>query len=390
MRSTSSSRSSVLSLAACALALAATPLGCGDDEVDPLAGKARAFVTYNLGLATGYVSYAAERRPQLVTLLQTIDADVLCLQEVWSQADVDAVIAGVAETYPYAHYQMLKDTTVGPPACTESETQPIRGCIDTKCTDVSPGELADCVLANCVAEFGQLSTDCTNCAVANLGKEVDVIFDTCTTGSSRYTYEGANGLLMLSRAKLTNKTHLKIEPSTNVQRSVLGATVRLPDLGEVAFFCSHIAADLDELPYSGPEGSWEGENRKQGQIVRDFAAEHAGDASLVVIAGDYNSGPAVPDKALEELPEASYKVFVDAGFLPHGPSDCSYCEDNLLNIDGTRNVWIDHLFTKGLDAARATSVTRFGTTAITITSQTDGTVQTHPSDHYGVRLEIQD
>lgn len=386
MRSLSSP---LLPLVALTIALGSAQSACGDDAADPLEGKARAFVTYNLGLATGYVSYAAERRPKLLELLATVDADVLCLQEVWTQDDVDAVVAGAAATYPYSHYVMLKDTELGPPACTETETAPIRACIDANC-DVSPGELAECVLDKCVAEFGQLSTACTNCAVANLGKEVDVIFATCATGSFKYTYEGANGLLMLSRAKLTNETHLEIEPSTNVQRSVLGATVKLPDLGEVAVFCSHVTPHYDELTYSGPEESWEAENKVQTEAVRDHAAAEAGGADLVVVMGDYNSGPEIPGKAEAELPEAAYKIFVDAGYAPHGSGDCSYCEDNLLNIDGTRNVWIDHIMTKGLDPARATSVTRFGTTPITITSETDGTVETHPSDHYGVRLEIMD
>jgi len=374
-----------------AVAAAALASACSDDGGgDPLAGKARAFVTYNLGLAYGYVDYAEERLPALIDLVKGLDADVLCLQEVWTQADIDAVVAGVEEAFPYHHYAFLSDTTLGPAACTTEEAVPLRTCIDAECVGVAATEIAGCVQDHCATQLGQLSPGCLECAVANLGKEVEEIFAFCTTGSLKYTYEGANGLLMLSRAKLTNTSHTKIDPSTNVQRSVIGATVKLPDLGEVAVFCGHVAADLTSsgLPYDGPAGSWEGENRVQAEVVRDHAADHAGAADLIVVMGDYNSGPELPGKAVAELPEAAYKVFIDAGYTAHGPDACTFCADNRLNDETTPSVWIDHIFTKGLDATLTTSLTRIGTEPISITPESGGPVETNPSDHYGVRMEI--
>lgn len=361
---------------------------CGSPE--PQADPARAFVTYNVGLARGYISYAEERRPHVIEVINALEADVVCLEEVWTQADLDAIVAEVQAVFPHHHNVFLSDKKIGPASCTESETAPLRACIDASCVGIAASEIADCVLAMCAPEFGQLSLDCTDCAVANLGKEVDEIFSFCTTGSSKYTYEGSNGLLLLSRSPLTNTTHATLDPSTNTQRSVLGATVTFPELGDVAVTCTHLSADLTTsgLEYNGPAGSWDAENRVQGGAVLAHSMANAGDAELVVILGDLNSGPELPGTAVAELPMAAYEVLTTAGYLPHGPDLCTYCGDNLLVLDDAPNIWIDHIFTKGLDPALTARVTRIGTSPVSITPATGAPLETHPSDHYGVRLEL--
>ncbi len=379
-----------LSLATLALVLVACD--SDDEKRDPLADKTRAFVTYNLGLATGYVDYAAERRSHLVTMINALDADVLCLQEVWTQDDVDAVIAGTSTAFPYSHYAMLEDKTLGPPACGETESDPLIACIDDKCADVASSEIAGCVLAQCRPEFDALSDECTSCLVTNIGKEIDEIVSICQTGSPKFTYDGANGLLLLSRAKIENPQHEKIESSL-VQRSVLGVTVELPALGTVAFACTHIAADLSSsgVPYTGAYESFEGENKFQAEKVRDFMASYGANADLRVVTGDFNSGPAYPPGVVAEIPEAGYAVMTGAGYLPYPASAgdansqvCTYCGDNTLNTDETPNVQIDHVFIDELPAGHTASVTRFGTEIITVTRADSSTVDTHPSDHYGV------
>jgi endonuclease/exonuclease/phosphatase family metal-dependent hydrolase len=381
-----------LSLAVLALALVACD--SDDGKPDPLADKTRAFVTYNLGLATGYVDYAAERRPHLVNLINALDADVLCLQEVWTQADVDAVIAGTSANFPYNHYAMLEDKTTGPPACGDTESEPLLACIDAECQGVASSEIAGCVLSKCRTEFDALSTECRSCLVANIGKEITEIVAICKAGSPKFTYDGANGLLVLSRAKIENPRHDKID-STLVQRSVLGVTVELPVLGKVAFACTHIAADLTSsgVPYTGPYTNWEGENKFQAEKVRDFMASYGAGAALRVATGDYNSGPPFPPDVAAEIPAAGFAVMSDAGYLayPSAVGDasgqfCTFCAANTLVSDDSTSVQIDHVFVSAVPAGHSAKVSRVGPDIITVTRQDGSTVATHPSDHFGVVL----
>jgi len=371
--------------------------GCDSDSVDPLADKARAIVTYNVGLATGFVDYAAERRPKLVELIAGLDADLVCLQEVWSEDDVRAIADGVKAAFPYSHHVMTRDTSIGPPACTTAESDPLLACMDTNCPGVPAGEVASCALDHCRAEFGALNAICVNCIVANIGKEVSEIIDLCKSGSPKYAYEGSNGLLLLSRAKMSAKGHMNLD-STNVQRSVLAAAVSLPGLGVVDVACTHLSSDLTSIGvgYTGPSGSWAGENKAQAEAVWAFASGFGDAAALTVVLGDMNSGPAYEPDVKAEIPEAAFKVFNDAGLVDFPASlapdasgrVCTYCEENLLTADTEKSVQIDHIYLTKVPTGYTPKVTRVGTEPITITSQGGEAVSTHPSDHFGVRLEL--
>lgn len=373
------------------LALALAVTACGDDP----AGRAT-IATYNLGLATGFVDYAAQRRPALVDLVKSLDVEVLCLQEVWTAADVSAVTEGARSAFPHSYHVMLEDTTLGPPACTTAETDPLAACVATSCPDVPASEIATCALEHCRTEFAALSSDCTGCVVANIGKEVAEIIATCRTGSLRYAYNGANGLVLLSKLPLLSQTHEKLS-STNVQRSVLAAKVDHPHLGRTAVVCTHLASDLTSagVPYAGPHGSWSGENKAQAEAALAFMSTFAGDARVKVLLGDMNSGPAFGDTVSAEIPEASYQVILDAGYIDFpstsrspAASACTYCADNTLVKSGEKSVQIDRIAVSPIPAGFKDTVDLIGTATIQITVN-DQPVTTHPSDHFGVRLVLE-
>lgn len=369
--------------------------GCDSDAADPLADKTRAFVTYNAGLATGFVDYATERLPKLAELIAGLDADVVCLQEVWTEADAAAIVAGVATAFPYSHRVVTRDTSVGPAACTTAESDPLVACMDAKCPGVPAGEVSSCALDNCRPEFGALSSTCVNCIVANIGKEVSEIIGLCKTGSPKYAYEGSNGLLLLSRAPLKAKASENLS-STNVQRSVLGATVSLPGIGAVEVACTHLSSDLTSIgvTYTGPDGSWAGENAAQAEAVWAFASGRSANA-LKVVLGDMNSGPAFLPEVKAEIPDAAFKVYADAGLIDFPASlaaeadgrVCTYCESNTL-VHEEGSVQIDHIYLTKVPSGYTPKVTRVGTEPVAITNQNGETVSTHPSDHFGVRLEL--
>lgn len=364
---------------------------CGDDG-----GSSRvSLVTYNIGLATGFVDYAPQRQPVVVDLVQKLEADVVCLQEVWTQDDIDKVVEGAKAAFPHSHYVFLEDTTLGPPACTATESDPLKACVDEKCPDTPASEIASCALANCNPEFSALSGGCVECIVANIGKEVDEILNICQTSSQKFAYGGANGLVLLSRHPLTQLSHEKLS-STNVQRSVLGARVDLPVLGDTAVVCTHLAADLTAagVPYTGPHESWAGENSVQAEAALTFAATLGQGADTRVIMGDMNSGPAYGDTVVAEIPMASYQVFLDAAYVDFPSSGegavatgCTYCSDNLLVMSGG-DVQIDRIVLSAVPASASAMVELVGTGTVTIQSG-GADVTTHPSDHYGVRLLLE-
>jgi len=361
--------------------------GCDTDSAQE---RVAVVATYNIGLATGFVDYAAQRRPQVVTLLAGLDADLVCLQEVWTQDDVDAVIAGTTDAFPYHHYEYIEDHTLGPPACEDELLATLRTCVEAECGDVPSGELGGCVLDKCNAQFFATSAACQGCLAAKIGQDFDTILTACTEASELYTYSGANGLLMLSKVPLSNLTHAKLDSSLT-QRSVLGASATLPKLGAVDFFCTHIAADLTgSITYNGDYESFEGENIHQIGEITAFIDTNATAGATPILAGDFNSGPEVAPDITAELPSGSYAVLTQAGWTSLSVGDapvCSYCADNRLIADTHASTLIDHVFVKGLSGAFDATATRIGTESISVDD--NGTaVETNPSDHYGFRVQL--
>jgi endonuclease/exonuclease/phosphatase family metal-dependent hydrolase len=67
-------------------------------------------VTYNLALV-GAVKGGAERKPELVDAVNTLDADVVCLQEAYHQyTDPMDFAALISEKFPYAYWSFTGDT----------------------------------------------------------------------------------------------------------------------------------------------------------------------------------------------------------------------------------------------------------------------------------------
>jgi endonuclease/exonuclease/phosphatase family metal-dependent hydrolase len=371
--------------------LAATALASCDDAKGPETNVA-AVVSWNVGLAEGYVSYAPQRRPGLLAAIPTLDADLVCLQEVWSQADATAVISAAAAVFPHSYQVQLVDDTVGPPGCPpeSKEVEQLSLCATSKCGTLPSSELGACVLGQCDAEFKAVPPSCVQCLAANLGQALDTILLACTTGSARYFAKGANGLVLLSKHPLENRTHLAMT-STNTQRSVLGATVDLPGVGKTDVYCTHIAADLEsQLPYAGPYTSWGDENLAQLDAI--FAQITATkQTEQVLLLGDFNSGPAIPPDIAAELAD-NYQHIIDAGWRDWPGSDapalCTFCPENTLVSDTSSGVLIDHVYAKGIPAAFSQSrAARFGTETVTIETES-GPAQSHLSDHFGMRLQF--
>ena len=63
--------------------------------------------TFNVGLAHGFVDHAEDRAPQIWEHVAQSDADVICLQEVWTDDDRADALEATADSHPHA---FLTDT----------------------------------------------------------------------------------------------------------------------------------------------------------------------------------------------------------------------------------------------------------------------------------------
>jgi hypothetical protein len=61
----------------------------------------------------------------------------------------------------------LKRKPAGVAACPDGELGPLVACISTNCDGLSGGELQDCAIDHCVADYLALSTACSQCTLAN-------------------------------------------------------------------------------------------------------------------------------------------------------------------------------------------------------------------------------
>lgn len=355
--------------------------GVGDDEGADDTPRDMTFVTYNAGLAVGFVPGAPSRTPLVADALAGLDADVVCLQEVWLPEQVAAVSAATASAFPHRFFPAAQQASdLG---CDVGGLDALADCADSFCGEACEDEIVDCVFASCPIPFITLPRDCMRCVMANVGGDaVDVVQDVCERDPVAYAYGGSFGTGILSKHPISEVDELVFDSTTN-RRSALHAVVDAPG-GPIDVYCTHLSAVFSTIPYPRDTGSWAEEQAAQIQALISWTHEATSDT--VVWMGDLNTGPGAGDIPAEV--EENWALVAAAGFeAPYleGTPACTYCADNplLRNDDGT-DALIDHVLTRGL---RSVSAER-------VLDQTVGGAQTcgdplEPaalSDHYGVAV----
>jgi len=359
--------------------------GKADDSGSAAADPSSARVaTYNAGLATGFVTFAPEREAEVVSALTGLDADIVCLQEVWTSDSIAAILDGVSGTYPHSYVEVTAEDGADEPACTEEETDPLAECARAACEGAE--NLTNCVLGSCGDEFGALSDGCTECAAANVGlNDIDAIVDTCLTGSSSYAWGGHNGLILLSRTEISDTASLDLD-AWLVWRSVISAEVDGLDVS-----CTHLAAALNSPAYGGADyASYEAEQAGQIDAMLAWIGDRVGDGPAVLL-GDMNTGPEAAGGITAELPD-NWARFGAAGWVdPNVEASapfCTWCADNTIAGDGSDHdsvdTILDHVLVSGAEGSAPERILD-GTVTITV----DGaSVDTSLSDHYGVAATV--
>lgn len=349
--------------------------------------------TYNAGLAHGFVDYADERVAAVGPAVAALDLDVLCMQEVWEPADRQAIEAAVAANLPNTFNIPADPGECAGAACQEQETADLVACVEPACSEVPPAMLVGCATDNCGDQVNALSAPCITCISMNIGKSLDEMLEVCGPDAGArgcYAYEGSFGTDILSRYPLTEKQSLVFDSSLN-RRAVLYAKATGTAFGDVHVFCTHLTANLSAVPYPGMFGSWGAEQAAQITQMRAFIDEKAGADGKVVVLGDFNCGPAVPNQAEAELVE-NYEALIP-GFNPTYPTqadtECTFCGDNPLvsGVDREHSVLLDHILLRGFGDAGVTA-SRILDQAIMLESN-GMTVDAALSDHYGLQAVIQ-
>ena len=369
--------------------------GCAEDDkpADRLS-----VVSFNAGLAFGYVAEASARVDPIIGALSELDADVVCLQELWVEQTpegawesptIERILAETSGTFEHSYWsRTTAPADSSPVGCSVEEAEPLEACATANCGDVPPENLADCVLADCVDEFMGTSTGCQSCMAANLGQPLDAIIGACKgVTQSGIVFDGHNGLALLSRLPLT-QTEIRELDYALTARSVLRGAVELGSGATADVLCTHIAADLSgsiDYPEDGSFTSFPEENRAQTDAVLGFAAELEGP---VFLAGDFNHGPA-ENGGRAEIPE-SYTAVLGAGFtdpvIDTGRS-CTFCDSNtLIDATGDSGKIIDHVYVPDGVNVEAAAVVLDAT--VDVTGTAGDPITTHLSDHFGVRVDV--
>jgi endonuclease/exonuclease/phosphatase family metal-dependent hydrolase len=405
--------------------------------------------TYNLALAGAFIPYEQERRQELPQAIAATESDILCLQEVWTQADKDAIRLAALANFPYIISfeddldTPLDDATdqngvVPPPPTTvpcpdDVEAQPgvtiadqMNSAIDcvrdgqdlqgNYCSTI-PGSdqgrttSTDCAAEACLLEVADLvfgneqQQRCYACLATQLPTDTfGTIRQRCpTVVNQELAFQGQSGVMILSRYPLSNATNWVI-PGTWNRRVVLSATAELPNGTDLDVYCNHLTPIFSGItfPYTGQYGDgmsgsdgWEAEQFLQaGKLIAHV--ENVSGNQPAVILGDLNAGRGYfsdpnnfifPEgEATLDLLEGTFTPAYAASYTPA----CTFCQSNpVAGVEREETVWIDHIHMYNLPASAVTATERtFDQNVLTVPDGSGGTMDIPLSDHYGMRSVI--
>lgn len=355
------------------------------------------FTTFNAGLSAETVPYSTERKDFLKTAIAALDSDVVCLQEIWDEADAKEIIKAAKVTYPNSYYSVTEgdgSTTPTVAPCTQEELTPLAICYMSKCgtSGTDPLTIGLCIAQNCTTELTGIPTECRNClinAVSGGTADMNGILAACTSAPkpAEWNHAGNNGLLILSKHQMKNQAITVLDSFYNI-RAALYAKINKGLFGDVELICTDLTEAVGDMTYAGKHTSWEGETLAQSQQVLAIKADKK--ATMRVIMGDLNSSPAISRK-LKALNPDVYNTFYDADYFDPYVSQnevtCTWCAENpLVSTDAGDNV-PDHVFFSVYEDFYFTSERVFDST-YTYTDKSEKETLIRLSNHYGIKAVI--
>lgn len=384
----------VFCLCAC-IAFIGCKNGKGEEEPPMVCDHPVSFtaVTYNAGLAPGFVALSTPRIPAVAEAAGSLDVDLLCLQEVWTEKAANAVGGALEES---GMMVFTHDTTgmgeTGDDRCTIEEIQPAAECALKECSGLPKEDVSDCVVEKCTEAAVVMyfyAPKCLNCVIAQPGRSVDEIISVCVDGpGASRLYGGRNSMILASRHEMRDKEAMDL-PSSGANRVALMATVIIGGVGKVEVGCVHLSADGPIPPTHPGFITWDSEREAQFRMVSDRLDERA-QGRPTLLLGDMNFGKA-NGAAVKANNAELWGMTEELGFFsPAADADpplCSACLDNSVSTgeEGEADSLIDHVFTRDIGSVfSAWTARRYFDQKVGITGHDGDPVMTHPSDHYGV------
>ena len=360
--------------------------------------------SFNMGLALNFVPFTQERLVANKTIFENYDSDVICFQEVWLPEHVNGIVQALGTSYPHVYKVPPQQVITAGAACTLAEINPFANCALAQCPGLSGAALVACAPAACGA-FLPTGT-CLDGVIGAVGipnVTVAEVLARVTQPTGKFAFVGSLGLILASKHELKNRQFQDfIANSSGNHRGALYAEIVLNDRKHVVG-CTHPTANLEATiayPASGNFTSWEEENRfMQSQMIA-FANTKA-KGNPIFFAGDFNCSIANPANGVDADFAPSCQLWLDNGFSDPAAQQlpCTFCEaENLLLQPGGGSgaFALDHIFVKNLGATAPIVAERVFDDPVMIQALNpvselapqDSPMQTHPSDHFGISLDI--
>lgn len=343
--------------------------------------------TYNVGLAHTFVAHAKERLPQIIDALKEHQTDVLCLQEVWTKKDRKKIAQELEDLFAQKYFTKISNLREGRrPTCKVKELfgeGKFVSCMQSQCKGLDGDEFTDCILEKCgnaLNELKQTNRQCATALMAQVGKNTLLGMLTILNPFARaglFAYKGSDGLMLFSRYPIKEKSLEDYSSiSTLNRRRALKATLDV-DGKDLTVYCAHLSADLSRtVPYTGKFESWASENEAQVTSLMNAASATT---NQTIVMGDFNCGFAAA--GVDPELETNCQALKQPEFTSVVTSECTFCQENLLNSEENKSVAIDHILVKGVELLE--SRVHFKTPI----ELKDGE-RTNLSDHYGVSATL--
>jgi len=395
-----------LTITALAIASACSDGGGNNNKDQQPRTDSLTIATYNVGLALNFVPFTNERLLANEALLADSDSDVICLQEVWLDDQIDALTSALAPAYPEIYTVPPEQVFSGAAACSNEDIGDFVQCVDNQCPGLTGAALVACAPAQCGDPLFQLPPVCLDAVLGSVGIPditVEAVVDAVTQPAGRFAFGGSLGLMMASKYPLENREFQDfIDDSTSNHRGALYAQITLNDQAHVVG-CTHPTANLAgtiDYPTSGKHGSWEGENRYMQEQMIAFANAKAG-RNPILFAGDFNCSIANASTGVDADFAQNCELWQRDGFADPAADQlpCTFCADENLILQaggGADNYLLDHIFVKNMVTTSAIVAERIFDDPVSIEATippselqpADSPAMSHPSDHFGVELEL--